>query len=118
MPLGTGLEVDPYGSAQIAGSEPSELTAMLYESNGYVGLGTGLQLGLDGELERNGTFPLNNLEVNPKVQFPKNPEPLTKFTDPVTSKVYEWSRTRWQDGTFRADILETPANEAWEWLPD
>jgi hypothetical protein len=29
MPLGTGLEVDPYGSAQIAGSKPSKPAAIL-----------------------------------------------------------------------------------------
>lgn len=50
MALGSGLEADPYGSVQTDGSTPSEPSAMLYGPNGYVGVGTGLQVGSEGEL--------------------------------------------------------------------
>lgn len=56
MPLGPGLEADPYGSVQTFGSEPSEPTAMLYGPNGFVGVGTGLQLGANGDLEQGGGY--------------------------------------------------------------
>lgn len=54
VPLGSGLESDPYGSVQITGSDPSEPTAMLYGPNGFVGVGAGLQIGTEGELEQSG----------------------------------------------------------------
>lgn len=50
MPLGAGLEVDPYGSAQTDGSTPSEPSATLYAPNGLIGVGTGLVIDADGEL--------------------------------------------------------------------
>lgn len=56
MPLGPGLESDAQGSVQTAGSTPSEPSAYLYGSNGFVGLGTGLQLGPNGELEQGGGY--------------------------------------------------------------
>lgn len=56
MPLGSGLEDDGQGSVQTTGSTPSEPSAYLYGSNGFVGLGAGLQLGPNGELEQEGGY--------------------------------------------------------------
>lgn len=50
MPLGSGLESDPYGSVQTDGSTPSEPSAMLYAPNGLIGVGTGLVIDAEGEL--------------------------------------------------------------------
>jgi hypothetical protein len=54
MALGSGLEPDGQGSIQTTGSEPSEPSAYLYGANGFVGVGTGLQIGPSGELEQEG----------------------------------------------------------------
>ena len=51
MALGTGLEADPYGSVQTTGSVPSEPSALLYGSNGFVGVGAGLQINAGGDIE-------------------------------------------------------------------
>lgn len=56
MPLGPGLETDGQGSVQTSGSEPSEPSAMLYGSNGFVGVGTGLQIGTDGSIEQSDNY--------------------------------------------------------------
>lgn len=52
MPIGDGLEADEYGSIQIEGEDSSEPSAMLYGSNGFVGLGTGLEIGPDGSVRQ------------------------------------------------------------------
>lgn len=51
MPIGPGLEFDPYGSVQTEGSPPSNPGNMLYGPSGWVGIGTGLQIGVEGEFE-------------------------------------------------------------------
>lgn len=50
MPLGSGLEADPYGSVQTTGSTPSEPKSVLYGPNGWVGVGAGLGVNFEGEL--------------------------------------------------------------------
>jgi len=52
MALGAGLEPDGKGSIQTDGSEPSEPSTYLYGPNGFVGLGTGLEIGPDGSLQQ------------------------------------------------------------------
>lgn len=49
MPLGEGLEADPYGSVQTDGSTPQDPAYVLYGANGWVGVGTGLTINEDGE---------------------------------------------------------------------
>lgn len=52
MPIGDGLEVDNQGSVQTEGSTPSEPSAYVYGPNGFVGLGTGIEIGPDGSLQQ------------------------------------------------------------------
>ena len=54
MPIGPGLEADGQGSIQTDGSTPSEPSAYLYGPNGFVGLGSGLEIGPDGSLKQSG----------------------------------------------------------------
>ena len=49
MPLGSGLEADPYGSVQIDGSTPQDPAYVLYGANGWVGVGNGLTIDSEGE---------------------------------------------------------------------
>lgn len=54
MPIGPGLEFDPYGSVQTAGSTPSNPTNLLYGPNGFVGVGTGLEIDAEGNFVTTG----------------------------------------------------------------
>ena len=47
----------------------------------------------------------------------KENTPTNEFLDTRTGKRYEWGRTRWQDGTYRADDPSTEdEDEAWGWI--
>ena len=94
MPLGNGLESDPYGSVQISGSNPVEPQQVLYGSNGWVGIGAGLEIGSDGYFQKQG-----NQYIYCTSQFPQLPvsyPPYNCETEVNTTGVTDFTEA-WYD---------------------
>lgn len=117
MPLGSGLESDGQGSIQTSGSEPSAPTAYLYGTNGFVGVGTGLQIGAEGELEQSSGYIYCTPQFgNPPVSYPPYGCETAVNTAGVTDFTNAWFNCQYLTEFLCVDSSSvTDFSYAWEY---